>query len=205
MKLLVVSKSNPASNNIGKFLKESPGVRIETTQKNVLELDYLATKKPKPELILVASTHRSEAGIPALTVHPTGNWDRADLGGKPKTLSIAPALYLSEGLRLMRDAKENLKLPYEVTLECTHHGPTFSLPVMFCEVGSSEEQWKDLKACEVVANVMTVLSKEVPQKVDVAVGFGGPHYAPRFTKGVLDGKFAVGHICPGYNIDAIDE
>src|SRR3972149_6800447 len=205
MKLLVVSKSNPASNNIGKFLKESPGVRIETTQKNVLELDYLATKKPKPELILVASTHRSEAGIPALTVHPTGNWNRADLGGKPQTLSIAPALYIGEGLRLMRDAKDNLKLPYEITLECTHHGPTFDLPVMFCEVGSSEEQWKDLKACGLVANVMNVLSEEIPQKTEVCVGFGGPHYSPKFAKSVFEGKFAVGHICPSHHIDALTE
>src|SRR3972149_5756595 len=112
MKLLVVSKTNPASNNIGKFLKEVSGSKLEVTQKNVLELDYLANKKPKPDLVLVASTHRSAAGVPALTVHPTGNWDRADLGGKPKALAIAPALYLGEGLRLMRDSKEALKLPY---------------------------------------------------------------------------------------------
>jgi D-aminoacyl-tRNA deacylase len=205
MKLLVVSKTNPASANIGKFLKETKGVKLETTQKNVLELDYLATKKPKPELLLVASTHRSEAGVPALTVHPTGNWNRADLGGKPQALSIAPALYLAEGLRLMRDARDALKLPYEVTLECTHHGPTFDIPVMFCEVGSGEEQWKDLEACELVANVMTVLSKEIPQKTNVAVGFGGPHYAPRFTKKVLEGEFAVGHICPGHHVDTLTE
>jgi len=205
MKLLVVSKTNPASANIGKFLKESAGVKLEKTQKNVLELDYLSAKKPRPELILVASTHKSAAGVPALTVHPTGNWNFADLGGLPKRLSIAPALYIAEGLRLMRNFKESLKLPYEVTLECTHHGPTFDIPVMFCEVGSSEEHWSDLKACEVVANVMMILSKEIPPKLDVAVGFGGPHYAPRFTKKVLEGEFAVGHICPGHHVDALTE
>jgi len=205
MKFLVVSKSNPASANIGKFLKETKEAKIETTRKNVLELDYLANKKPKPELVLVASTHKSAAGVPALTVHPTGNWHHADLGGEPKKLSIAPALYLGEGLRLMRNFQESLKLPYEVTLECTHHGPTFDIPVMFAEVGSSEKQWSDLKACEVVANVMTVLSKEIPQKVDVCIGFGGPHYAPKFSKAVLDGKFAVGHICPGHHVDTLNE
>ena len=46
MRLLVVSKSNPASSNIGKFLKESKEAKLEVTQKNVLELDYLAGKKP---------------------------------------------------------------------------------------------------------------------------------------------------------------
>jgi D-aminoacyl-tRNA deacylase len=76
---------------------------------------------------------------------------------------------------------------------------------MFAEVGSSEKEWKDLKACELVANVMTVLSKETPPKMDVAVGFGGPHYAPRFTKKVLEGNFAVGHICPGHHVDSLTE
>jgi len=205
MKLLVVSKSNIASSNIGNFLKESPKVKLEIISKGVLELDYLQSYSPKPELIVVASTHKSEAGIPMLNAHPTGNWASADLGGRPRTLSIAPALYLASAVRALRDSKEQLGLNYEVGLEVTHHSPTINLPVMFVEVGSSEKEWNDLQACEVVASVINKIAVETPKKEDICIGFGGPHYAPQFTRRVLAGKFATGHICPKHHIDSLNE
>ncbi|MEM2874129.1 MAG: D-aminoacyl-tRNA deacylase [Candidatus Nanoarchaeia archaeon] len=207
MKLLVISKPNLASFNIGKFInKEIPKLKLETTDKSVLELDYLQTYSPKPELVVVPSTHKSEANVPMLNAHPTGNWSSDNrFGGKPKTLSIAPALYLAEAIKALRDKKEELKLNYEVGLEVTHHGPTIDLPVMFVEIGSSEKQWNDLEACKITASIISQIVTRRPEKLDVCVGFGGPHYAPQFTRKVLAGKFATGHICPKHHIDALDE
>lgn len=208
MKLIVVAEKNLASVNIGKFLKPASFKQVFRIKDNVLDLDKYGKdlQKHSPALVVVPSTHKSEANVPMLNAHPTGNWGSDNsLGGKPKTLSIAPALCLAAAIKALRDKKEELKLDYEVGLEVTHHSPTINLPVMFVEVGSSEEQWNDLQACEVVADVVGKILKEEPEKLDVCIGFGGPHYAPQFTRRVLAGKFATGHICPKHHIDSLDE
>lgn len=208
MKLIVIAEKNLASVNISKFLKPASPKQMFKIKDNVLDLDKYEKdlQKHNPELVIVASTHKSEAGIPMLNAHPTGNWGSDNsLGGKPRTLSIAPALYLASAVRALRDSKEELKLDYEVGLEVTHHSPTINLPVMFVEVGSSEKEWSDPVACKAVADVISHITSRNPEKLDICIGFGGPHYAPQFTKKVLAGKFATGHICPKHHIDLLDE
>jgi len=211
MKLIVIAKGNLASINIGKLLKEKhkeiPQSQYFEIEDDVLDLDKYEKElqKKRPELIIVPSTHKSEANVPMLNAHATGNWTSADLGGKPRTLSVAPALYIAAAVRALRDKKEQLKLDYEVGLEVTHHSPTIDLPVMFVEVGSSEKQWSDMQACKVVAEVINKILNEEPEKLDVCIGFGGPHYAPQFTRRVLAGKYATGHICPKHHIDSLTE
>jgi D-aminoacyl-tRNA deacylase len=208
MKLIIVAEKNLASVNISKFLKPASPKQVFRIKDNVLDLDKYEKdlQKHSPELVVVPSTHKSEANVPMLNAHPTGNWSSDNsLGGKQRTLSIAPALYLASAVRALRDSKEELKLNYEVGLEVTHHSPTIDLPVMFVEVGSSEKEWSDLQACEAVASVINKISAEEPEKLDVCIGFGGPHYAPQFTRRVLAGKFATGHICPKHHIDSLDE
>lgn len=209
MKLVVVSKTNTASANIGKILKKKhPQVKIFETDKGVLDLDSLESefKKLKAELIIVASSHKSGAGIPMLNCHTTGNWTSDDShGGASNKLSIAPALYLRQGVlefqRLKSERKE-LKC-YEIGLEVTHHGPTIPFPVIFVEVGSTEKQWTDLSACEAAADVIHKLATEEPERVTVAIGFGGGHYCPQFNKKLL--QTALGHICQKHAADSIDE
>jgi D-aminoacyl-tRNA deacylase len=211
MKLIVIAKGNVVSASIGELLKEKhkeiPQSQYFEIEDNVLDLDKYEKElqKKRPELIIVPSTHKSEAGVPMLNAHSTGNWTSAELGGEPKTLSIAPALYIAEAVKALRDKKEQLKLNYEVGLEVTHHSPTIPFPVMFVEVGSSEKQWADLTACKVVADVIAKIATSEPEKLDVCIGFGGPHYAPQFTRRVLAGKYATGHICPKHHIDALTE
>ncbi len=212
MKLIVIAKGNTASANIGKILKEKypkiAGAEYFKIEDNVLDLDKYEKElqKKKPELIIVASSHRSEAGVPMLNAHATGNWSSDNsYGGKQRTLSIAPALYIASAIKALKDKKEQLKLNYEVGLEVTHHSPTSPFPVIFVEVGSSEEQWTDMKACEAVADVIAKIATSEPEKLDVCIGFGGPHYAPQFTRRVLAGKYATGHICPKHHIDSLTE
>jgi D-aminoacyl-tRNA deacylase len=47
--------------------------------------------------------------------------------------------------------------------------------------------------------VIKLLETKVPSEdYEYYVGFGGPHYAPEFTKVMLRTEVAVGHIAPGY-------
>jgi len=209
MKLIVISDTNPASKNIGNILRErNLRTRFFDIRDSVLDLDKYAGdfRKMNPELIIVASSHKSEAGVPLLTCHATGNWtDDVSHGGKPRRLSIAPALYIRMGvLEFQRLKAGNAKLKdYEVGMEVTHHSPTMDFPVVFVEVGSSEKQWNDLNACKAAADVIEKMVTEEPEKVTTAIGFGGGHYCPNFNKR-LEG-IAFGHICPKYAADAVDE
>ncbi len=54
-------------------------------------------------------------------------------------------------------------------------------------------------ACEAVATAIMTFEP----KGRSAIGFGGPHYAPKFTKLALD-KWAMGHICPKYQLASLD-
>ncbi len=40
---------------------------------------------------------------------------------------------------------------------------------------------------------------------EVWIGFGGPHYAPKFHDYLLNKQIMLGHIAPKYVIDMIDE
>ncbi|MFH0869093.1 MAG: D-aminoacyl-tRNA deacylase [archaeon] len=211
MKIIVVSETNTASKNIGNILRErSLRARFFEVRAGVLELDKYESEflKLAPELIIVASSHKSEAGIPMLNCHTTGNWgDDVSHKGLPRKLSIAPALYLRAGvLEFQKLKQENPKLKdYEIGLEATHHSPTIDFPVMFVEVGSTEKQWGDLEACKAAADVICKLATETPEKVTTAIGFGGGHYCPHFNKRLITEKIAFGHICPKYAADAVDE
>jgi D-aminoacyl-tRNA deacylase len=67
---------------------------------------------------------------------------------------------MKDALLEMAKLKEEMELNYEVSYECTHHGPSLDVPTMFAELGSSLKQWKDVKAAEVVAHAaMTAVSK----------------------------------------------
>jgi D-aminoacyl-tRNA deacylase len=86
----------------------------------------------------------------------------------------------------------------------SHHGPTsLPFPLVFVEVGSTPQQWNDLNACRIAARVISELMACEPENVPVAVGFGGPHYAPNFTA-VVD-RVAVGHIASKHVAEFVDE
>lgn len=212
MKLIVIAKKNLASVNIGKILKEKHKLAKEFFEipDDVLDLDKYEKDfaKLKPDLIIVASSHKSEANVPMLNCHSTGNWTSDNSrGGKEKTLSIAPALYVRFGLlefqKLKQERKELAK--YEVGMEVTHHSPTIPFSVIFVEVGSSEKEWSDMKACEAAADVVYKIATQVPKKVPVAIGFGGSHYAASFNRKLFAEEIAFGHVCPKFHSDGLDE
>jgi D-aminoacyl-tRNA deacylase len=156
-----------------------------------------------PKLVVFVSRHSSVSGIPTLSVHTPGNLSDAKLGGLPKKVSISSASSMKNALLEMARLKDDMRLDYQVSYECTHHGPSLNVPTMFVELGSSPTQWKDPKAAEAVAYAaIAAISKETVYPA--ALGVGGPHYNDRFTKIALNSSKAFGHIIPKYAIPHMD-
>ncbi|MFW5916858.1 MAG: D-aminoacyl-tRNA deacylase [Halorubrum sp.] len=167
-----------------------------------IELDDPATAfSEPPEFLAFVSRHSGETGR-LLTAHVTGNFGPAPYGGEPETLSrAAPGAEKRVVEALAAHAPEE----YDVGIECTHHGPTaVSVPSLFVELGSDEPQWTDPGAARAVARAVLDLRGTGPDLEardgdrDVGprhvVGFGGGHYAPRFTRIVRETEWAVGHV-----------
>jgi len=141
------------------------------------------------DLVIFLSRHASVNPVPVLTVHVTGNYGAAELGGSPRTLApAAPAMMQATLRALARHCPEGYRVSYEVT----HHGPTsLSIPSFFVEIGSTEKEWEDPVAGRAVA--MAVLSAQPANPVPL-IGIGGTHYAPRETDIALTSRGAFGHI-----------
>lgn len=160
---------------------------------------------PAAELVVFVSRHSSKSGTPTLSVHTPGNFGPAELGGLPRSVSISPANAMSDALKALNRLKQELKLNYEVTYECTHHGPSLSVPAMFVELGSSERQWSDQIAAHAVAQAaIEAISNFGKSKGSAVIGIGGTHYNRKFTQMALEGKAVFGHMIPKYAISIID-
>jgi D-aminoacyl-tRNA deacylase len=146
--------------------------------------------------VVYLSRHKAASGKPSLTVHPIGNWNSADFGGRGgRVVPSAPHLMTSLLLRLRSEAAG---MDFEVTYEVTHHGPWLSTPTMFIEIGSSEATWGHRGAAQAIARALTHVAVE---EHPVAMGIGGGHYAPRFTEVALGKKVSFGHMLPTYAFD----
>ena len=145
------------------------------------------------------------SGTPTLSVHTPGNFGQAEHGGLSMKVSISPANAKRDVLRNMARLKKEMQLDYEVSYECTHHGPSLNVPTMFAELGSSPEQWKDLRAAEAVAHAVmeAVLSFDQSQ-AKLVIGIGGPHYNSKFTRLALESQVAFGHIIPKHVVPNVN-
>lgn len=171
------------------------GIGLVELRGRLVEADYLERLFPPSDLWVFASRHSSEAGLPALTVHASGNWgSKAEAGGKPGELCMTSARALKSAFKFF---EQNKPEGYQVSLEVNHHGPTsFTTPTVWVELGSSEPQWKDKNAAAVVARaILNCCQNYEAEAGKVAIGFGGTHYAPKFNP--LESKdLAFSHIAP---------
>ena len=164
------------------------------------------------DYIIIASRHRSQTSRPALLVHTTGNWgNEADYGGNPRELSLASALLRKSGFLSLLFNSQKVKLEeFAIDVEVTHHGPSvLKKPLMFIELGSSEEEWTKIDAAEVVANsiidsILRFLQYTESNDHETGLGFGGTHYAPNFSRLEQEHKIAFSFICPKYFIKDLD-
>ncbi len=151
-------------------------------------------------LIIVASKHKSKGGKKVMTAHYTGNSGNAEFGGHTREFSY-PAPFALRSILLNMQKLVN-DTGYDVTMESTHHGPTdVSLPMVYAEIGSAEEQWKDPVAGEIAARAILEVKEEI---LPIVIGFGGGHYAKRQSKLLLENNITFGHNFPNHQLDNLD-
>ncbi len=212
-KLLVVAYSikDPAGKGMAEELREllgkdfSENVGLVGFEESVVEFDFLEERSPA-DFYLILSKHRSEAGVPSLTVHHTGNpRNEALLGGNPEELGWSfPRLsgYLLRRIKEEAD-KEGISNDFEISYEVTHHGPTnISKPLVFFEIGSDYSQWIKKNLHELMARVaydgiVKLVDMSLPE-CERSVGFGGGHYSRRHSKLTFEKNICFGHLIPKY-------
>jgi len=227
MILLVASNKDAASLNIrnqvlahypfkriGEAFQENPiyeasfsnkAVKLVTLQKESIRAQNLPASFVNLELVVFISRHSSVSGTPTLSVHTPGNLGEAEFGGLPRKVSISPASAMRDALTVMKRFKDEMQLAYEVSYECTHHGPSLNVPTMFVELGSSPEQWKDQKAAEAVAHAaIAAISGFGESKSPAVLGIGGQHYNAKFTRLALEENVVFGHMIPKYALPYVD-
>lgn len=148
--------------------------------------------------IIFLSSHSSKAEIKSLTVHPTGNFSDAVLGGREKTLAMSSPSTMTPALRTLFESYGGDG--FEVTLESTHHGPYLEIPNYYIEIGTTEKQWKDAEALEAVRRAVFTAPDEAAKSF---VGVGGGHYMPKITKYALENRVNVGHLISKHDHDSI--
>jgi D-aminoacyl-tRNA deacylase len=179
---------------------------IVTLQTESVNAQDLVDDFPDSDLVVFVSRHSSTSGTPTLSVHPPGNFGAAGLGGLPKRLSVCPANAMKDALVELNNLKQTMNLDYEVSYECTHHGPSLNVPTMFVELGSSEVQWSDEQAAKVVAaaTMSAVGNFRKSSRGSAVLGIGGPHYNRKFTLMALHGEAVFSHMIPKYGISLVD-
>lgn len=191
------------------FIKDIDKMHIFLQEKEIIENEDF-------DQIIFLSKHStlSEKKTKCMTVHAVGNWGKAELGGKDKTLvKTDPVLIRSLLLNLKENKTKEIK-EYEVKQEATHHGPFLETSTIFFEIGSDKKDWEN----KILANYMigilinTIKNynlEEIKKKEKwvSCVGIGGSHYCTKFNRFTFnrDKKYCFGHIVPNYALDKINE
>lgn len=197
---VVISKQDKAGMNIASCLDEK-GIKHYLREERSIDCENI-DQEINADMFIFATKHESKAGVNSLSVHAPGNFGEALLGGKSKELCISPSSYFKKGLIEL----EKRKLEgFEVVQEVTHHGPFLEKPCMFIEIGSNEEAWLNKEAGKIIAEVIEILLNWEKEEYRTAVGIGGLHHTPKFKKIILNSDIAIGHVCPKYNLENLDE
>jgi len=220
MRLIVTSKEDTASMNIREHLlrgwswKESgmfEGAPVFTCQdflmvtipeihldRDDVDKQVGAATGREFEVAVFASRHRAESKIPTLTVHPIGNFSKAEFGGLEGRLVMASPHLMTSSLRALKEKASDLD--FGISFETTHHGPYLETPSFFIEIGSDESFWTHEKAAEKIAEVIMGAEE---RKGEVVLCAGGGHYAPRFTDLAMGNNVSISHMAANYALDAL--
>ncbi len=76
---------------------------------------------------------------------------------------------------------------------------------MFIEIGSTEQEWTNKEAGNLIAKTIMHLIQNPPKKYKVIFGIGGLHTCPLFNKVVERTDYAIGHVCPKYMLEHLDK
>ena len=179
-----------------------PDIYLATSRQFIIYVDKKLDEVFHAERSVFISRHYAESGIPSLTAHFTGNFGKADFGGRPGEIARFSPSLLKTYMQNLRSNSKETDSPYNITLEATHHGPSsLNSTVLFAELGSSERQWEDMQAASKISEaLMTTLQN--PRSFDkCAVCVGGTHYSEKFNNFLFDSEYALGPIAPKYALE----
>jgi D-aminoacyl-tRNA deacylase len=203
MKFLIVgSKSDPASRNIVMQLMDLDRFNFYFIDGDMLDSNQLDHNiLNKYDLVIFASRHKSDKPMKTLSIHSPGNFKEVWGGGKAGRLGPASALFNKYLFETLKKEVDRVGLnKYNVTLECTHHGPLIDVPSVFIEIGGGEMEWKDRRASFVVAKAIreAISTYKTSDYLETAIAIGGPHYCPAFNKIQENSNVAIAHVIPKY-------
>jgi D-aminoacyl-tRNA deacylase len=219
---LITSEKDPASKTMLKFLQEDKkfhekrnfyltsslydNISVFISPDQLLFSDSIDSKCKETDVLIFLSRHQSQSKIPSLTCHFPGNYFTNSYGGNNCELGIAyPSLQKNYLLKIFQLRE---KVPWcDITIETTHHGPTsIKKPVMFVEIGSSDDQWSNIENVSFVCDsLLDTLTKKIWPAKDIAIGLGGNHYGSKFNKLILNTEYGIGHIANKYNLFNINK
>jgi D-aminoacyl-tRNA deacylase len=181
---IIVSKDDPVGRNVSGLFSL-----------RYIEFGNVLDCSIKSDLNLFITKHESSSKMKCFSCHSTGNFGKADFGGKDFTLSCSNALIQSACILKLKELLKPLKLDSLVVIEATHHGPSNDSCNLFLEVGSTDLEYNNLNYCAVLAKVAEYIFAEyesiMNSKAKVAVCIGGSHYAYGFTK-MVSKDFCIG-------------
>ncbi len=164
------------------------------------------------DVVVVLSKHStlSKNKNKCFTAHALGNFDKAEFGGKDKTLVKTDAFLIRYLLlNLKKNKPKNLK-EYEIKQEATHHGPFISTKILFFEIGSNVCDWLNKDAVFYMSKILiNSLLNYSPKNLknefgwESVCGFGGSHYCTVFNRYTFDlkNRYCFGHVVPSYSIN----
>jgi len=198
-------RENPLTSSI----KDKPSFDFYLINTDIIDDKGIDQEKiNKYDFVIFASKHESEKKQKSLSVHAPGNFRTNDFGGFPQNLCKTSALFQKQIFEKLNSvAKEHELKDYQITLECTHHGPLINKPCIFIEIGSTETEFTDRQAGFIIAKTISQIIQDFKENPynEVAVGIGGPHYCPNFNKIQLNSNVALSHIIPQYALPLDEE
>jgi D-aminoacyl-tRNA deacylase len=181
--------------------EEEVNKKIECLEKNIEQVIFLSKHS-------TTSKNKEKS----FSAHAIGNWGSADFGGKPGFLCKTDPILLREIILKINIKNKEFK-KYKTKQEATHHGPYIEYSSIFVEIGSSLEEWNDLRGINFIAeNIIEILKYYNKEKIKKennwteAVGYGGSHYCTQFFKYQINlkNKYCFGHVIPKYAIEEIN-
>ncbi len=220
MHLLIASREDPASMSIASAVLDAYSFQENGGKPGILKYknylfsyidikhlfldnfgDLFGAIMEDIEDVIFLSKHSSKADIKSLTVHPTGNYSEALLGGREKKLSMSDPSKMSSTLRMMNEIYSGDI--FSVTYEATHHGPLMeNIPNFFIEIGTTREQWEDREALQ---TVVEALLSENKSGGGAFVGAGGGHYMPKITRYSIENSVDMGHMISKHALEHLNE
>jgi D-aminoacyl-tRNA deacylase len=198
---LVYSEQDSAGINIAKQIETIGTPKWAKMYSFKEKTIHLPLEKLVEKDVIVLSKHASSMSIKSLTTHSIGNFSKAEYGGDDKKLVNSLPRIQTNFLRGL--AKRNKNEEYTVCFEVTHHGPFTEKNVCFIELGSTINEWNNEDEAKIIAN--TIVEDTLKKNNDiVAIGIGGGHYTPDFTKLALRKNYSFGHVCPQYALESLD-